>query len=75
MTFEKLKEINMEISSQDLIKNGWKAIKEFKHEDGKRKYVLLKCVYCGKEKLMNYYTFKNNNIQHCGECEVFDLLL
>lgn len=68
MTFEKLKEINMEISSQDLIKNGWKVIKEFKHEDGKRKYVLLKCIYCGKEKLMSYYTFKNSNIRHCGLC-------
>ena len=56
---EKLKEMeNWTISSQGLEKDNWIIKKGFqKKDDKKRKYIIIQCKFCGKQKLVGYYNF------------------
>lgn len=72
MELENLQE--MEISSQDISKNGWKLIKRYKDEKN-HYYALIECINCGNQKLVNYYNFINTKIKplKCIKCKYIQL--
>lgn len=62
--------IEMPISSQDFTKDGWKLIKKFKNSSNNY-YALIRCEYCGYEKVVNYYNFVNMSQKQrpCIQCK------
>lgn len=59
VNIEDLKEMKeMEISSQDFIKDEWKLLKKYKDKDN-HYYALIECCHCGNRKVVNYYNFIN----------------
>ena len=67
--------IELEISSQDFSKNGWKLLKKYKNEKNNY-YALIECESCQKQEIVNYYNFINpQRIPHsCNECKHLDIL-
>lgn len=60
----------LEISSQELIKDNWKLIKKLK--DAKNHYyAMIQCIDCGYTKVVGYYSFINPKaVQHrCKKCQ------
>lgn len=61
--------IEMKISSQGLVKNGWKLIKKFK-DFKNHYYALIECTECGNQELVNYYNFTSSRKKHpCRACK------
>lgn len=65
--------IEMTISSQEFINNGWKLVKKYRNNNNNY-YALIKCINCGDEKLVNYYNFINGKQRKCPKCRYYDLI-
>lgn len=65
--------IELEISSQGFLNNGWKLLKKLRNSNNNY-YALIKCEKCGCEKLVNYYNFVNGKQRKCPTCRYYDLI-
>lgn len=59
--------IDMEISIQ-VEKNGWKILKEQKHNITGKHYYVVECIHCGNQKLVDKWAFNKSNTHVCKAC-------
>lgn len=65
--FEGKEYLELEICSQSIFNGDWILLKRLKREN--RHYALIKCGFCGKEKIVGWYqTISSTNLRTCKNC-------
>lgn len=65
--FEGKEYLELETCSQSIFNGDWILLKRLKREN--RHYALIKCGFCGKERIIGWYqTISSNNLRACRNC-------